>query len=290
MRRPLHAAGFTLIELLVVVGIIALMVSLLVPALGSAKAQAQKTVCMSNLRQLALGALMYANDAKDAMPPCYYAAHHYKDHNDPATFWWGAEMGSYVDHTASPLYKYMKSPLGEDSVFECPSQPWGTYAPEYKQANQPTSTYGYNGYYLTPSATCGYNIAGQPGYIGNRPWQRLCTIQTPHLVFMFADAMLQLSDPNDTSGYSVRNNFLLEPPYHYDSEWGAENVPLEVRWPANTSPTTALRHRGQAVAATCDGHVECYALEGGKLTSPDFMIGYIGPNNAPHYIPDWRDW
>ena len=60
-----RSKGFTLIELLVVIGIIALLVSILMPALGKAKRLAQITVCASNLHQIAMGLNMYAVDNDD---------------------------------------------------------------------------------------------------------------------------------------------------------------------------------------------------------------------------------
>jgi prepilin-type N-terminal cleavage/methylation domain-containing protein len=63
-----RAGGFTLVELLVVIGIIALLISILMPALNKVKVQAQRTACMSNQRQLVMAWQMYANDNKDFLP------------------------------------------------------------------------------------------------------------------------------------------------------------------------------------------------------------------------------
>jgi len=62
--------GFTLVELLVVIGIIAILIALLLPALNRARAHAISVQCLSNLRQIGQIALQYANENKGQLPPC----------------------------------------------------------------------------------------------------------------------------------------------------------------------------------------------------------------------------
>src|SRR5258707_15680901 len=70
-RPPFSGApsrAFTLVELLVVIGIIALLISILMPALSAATERARRIRCGSNLRQIGQGLLLYANDNRGIYP------------------------------------------------------------------------------------------------------------------------------------------------------------------------------------------------------------------------------
>lgn len=90
MRRH----GFTLIELLVVIAIIAILAAILFPVFARAREKARQSACTSNLKQLALGCLMYAQDYDERMPYRYYRW-------DPAV----AAGGNWCDHFVQPYIK-----------------------------------------------------------------------------------------------------------------------------------------------------------------------------------------
>ena len=70
-RNPRRSrSAFTLVELLVVIGIVAVLIAILLPVLSKARAQANRTVCLSNIRQLGTGTLMYCNDNDGYFPTC----------------------------------------------------------------------------------------------------------------------------------------------------------------------------------------------------------------------------
>src|SRR5512135_3139347 len=66
--RTRGRAGFTLVELLVVIAIIAVLASLLLPALARAKQRSQRAACVSNLKQIGLAFMVYLDDHRDRFP------------------------------------------------------------------------------------------------------------------------------------------------------------------------------------------------------------------------------
>ena len=113
---PDSPGGFTLIELLVVIAIIAILASLLLPALALAKDQAKATACNNNLRQLILAAMNYEDDQK-ALPLGYPPD---VNANLPYSTIWYMTLQPY-------LARHFTTTEQTNLVFLCPSSPDGGY-------------------------------------------------------------------------------------------------------------------------------------------------------------------
>jgi prepilin-type N-terminal cleavage/methylation domain-containing protein len=171
MKRERKCRAFTLVELLVVIGIIAVLVGILLPALNKARRAAATVQCSSNMKQLAQAIIMYTNANKGRLPPSQI-----KDATANPTspykygWWWPTEL---------VRQKYIKAPLAYDtpgssvkhfdgsSVFRCP------------EGVDQDSIAGGAGVYPTDAKNNGYVIgndsASQQEGFGVASWYQLCS-------------------------------------------------------------------------------------------------------------------
>ena len=174
--------AFTLIELVVVIAIIAVLAALLFPALGAAKARAQRTVCVNNLHQISVGIHLYLDDQNNASPGNTNAA------RLPFVSW--TDYRQFVNN-----YVGIKgASSAQDKVFACPADTFfydmsgngRGYVPQpmHEQADHAFTSYAFNaGQFTTPARTNAPATTNNYGIAG----QRLETVPHPSRTVLLAE-------------------------------------------------------------------------------------------------------
>lgn len=234
-----HPRGFTLIELLVVIAITALLVGLLLPALGAARDTARAAVCLSGQRQMVLAATIYTQDHAGHFPPAIYGSFSYtplEPGGDDAVFAWDFITVRHPDGTATHTPGLIWS--GADAptdIQQCPSAQgpanWSTAGIE-----DPATGYNYNTSFIGgPTEPVGGWAMTATGRMP--PTARLDHVQAPGATAIFGDGAF---------GDSGSNKFMRSPaPGTRDP-----TIPAAMR----AAGAQAFRHAARTIAAHADGH------------------------------------
>ncbi len=257
-------SGFTLVELLVVIGIIALLIAILLPALSKARAQSLQVACASNLRQMGIAMMLYTNEWK-YLPGCQAF-----NGNGPFAIWPTRLRNAMRSIPSSPGAAGSVSAGGIEKAFWCPANQEGfQWQLKYGSPGGAYAAAGESGYSYDTGELL-LNVFNVPFSYGYNDWGAVDKINGHAQGQMTVDEQLGLGGDVIPGGniHEIRVARVRS---------GSEMIAIadnttDGQWDYNLDPWNATEfpgkiHRNGSNVLFMDGHVDWYLQK--DLINPD---------------------